>query len=44
MGVKKGDLIDEWKRHAGSCGLVVKVMAGGTLLRQPGGLSGDLSL
>ncbi len=29
MGVKKGDLIDEWKRHAGSCGLVVKVMAGG---------------
>ena len=29
MGVKKGDLIDERKRHPESCGLVVKVMAGG---------------
>jgi hypothetical protein len=29
MGVKKGDLIDERKRHPDSCGLVVKVMAGG---------------
>jgi hypothetical protein len=29
MGVKKGDIIDEHKRHPGSCGLVVKVMGGG---------------
>jgi hypothetical protein len=29
MGVKKGDLIDERKRHPDSCGLVMKVMGGG---------------
>jgi hypothetical protein len=29
MSVKKGDLIDERKRHPESCGLVVKVMGGG---------------
>ncbi len=29
MAVKKGDLIDERKRHPDSCGLVVKVMGGG---------------
>ena len=29
MGIKKGDLIDERKRHPQSCGLVVKVMGGG---------------
>jgi len=29
MAVKKGDLIDEQKRHPGSCGLIVKVMGGG---------------
>ncbi len=29
MGIKKGDIIDEHKRHPGSCGLVVKVMGGG---------------
>jgi hypothetical protein len=29
MSVKKGDLLDEHKRHPGSCGLVIKVMAGG---------------
>jgi hypothetical protein len=29
MAVKKGDLIDERKRHPDSCGLVVKVMDGG---------------
>jgi hypothetical protein len=29
MGLKKGDLIDEHKRHPHSCGLVVKVMGGG---------------
>jgi len=29
MAVKKGDLIDEHKRHPESCGLVVKIMAGG---------------
>jgi hypothetical protein len=29
MGIKKGDLIDEHKRHPDSCGLVVKVMGGG---------------
>lgn len=27
--VKKGDIIDEKKRHPDSCGLMVKVMAGG---------------
>ena len=29
MGLKKGDIIDEYKRHPDSCGLVVKVMGGG---------------
>lgn len=29
MALKKGDLIDEHKRFPESCGLVVKVMAGG---------------
>lgn len=29
MGLKKGDLIDEHKRHPHSCGLLVKVMEGG---------------
>jgi hypothetical protein len=29
MALKKGDLIDERKRHSDSCGLVVKVMGGG---------------
>lgn len=29
MAVKKGDILDEHKRHPDSCGLVVKVMAGG---------------
>ncbi len=29
MGVKKGDIIDEHKRHPNGCGLVVKVMGGG---------------
>ena len=29
MAIKKGDILDELKRHPGSCGLVVKVMAGG---------------
>ena len=29
MALKKGDLIDEHKRHPGSCGLIIKVMAGG---------------
>lgn len=29
MGLKKGDLLDEHKRHPDSCGLVVKVMGGG---------------
>ena len=29
MSLKKGDLIDEHKRHSHSCGLVVKVMGGG---------------
>ncbi len=29
MALKKGDLIDEHKRHPHSCGLVVKVMGGG---------------
>ena len=29
MSVKKGDLIDEFKRHKDGCGLVVKIMGGG---------------
>ena len=29
MGIKKGDLIEERKRHPESCGLVVKIMGGG---------------
>src|SRR3990167_2662054 len=29
MALKKGDIIDEFKRHPGGCGLVVKVMGGG---------------
>ena len=29
MALKKGDIIDEYKRFPGSCGLVVKVMSGG---------------
>jgi hypothetical protein len=29
MALKKGDIIDEYKRHPDSCGLVVKVMSGG---------------
>jgi hypothetical protein len=29
MALKKGDIIDEYKRYPDSCGLVVKVMAGG---------------
>jgi hypothetical protein len=29
MALKKGDIIDERKRHADSCGLVIKVMGGG---------------
>ena len=29
MPVKKGDIIDERKRHPDGCGLVVKVMGGG---------------
>ncbi len=29
MPVKKGDILDERKRHPDSCGLVVKVMGGG---------------
>jgi len=29
MGVKKGDIIDEFKRHTDGCGLVIKVMGGG---------------
>ena len=29
MALKKGDIIDERKRHPDSCGLVVKVMGGG---------------
>ena len=29
MAVKKGDILDERKRHPDSCGLVVKIMAGG---------------
>ncbi len=29
MALKKGDLIDERKRHPDSCGLLIKVMGGG---------------
>ena len=29
MPLRKGDILDEHKRHPGSCGLVVKVMGGG---------------
>lgn len=29
MAVKKGDILDEHKRHPHACGLVVKVMGGG---------------
>ena len=29
MALKKGDILDEHKRHPESCGLVVKVMGGG---------------
>ncbi|MBI4400881.1 MAG: hypothetical protein HY581_04545 [Nitrospirae bacterium] len=29
MAVKKGDIIDERKRHPDSCGLVIKIMGGG---------------
>lgn len=29
MALKKGDILDEFKRHQPSCGLVVKVMGGG---------------
>ena len=29
MALKKGDLIDEHKRHPDSCGLIIKVMGGG---------------
>ena len=29
MPLKKGDIIDEQKRHPESCGLMVKIMAGG---------------
>ena len=29
MAVKKGDILDEFKRYPGSCGLLIKVMAGG---------------
>lgn len=29
MALKKGDILDEFKRHQQSCGLVVKVMGGG---------------
>lgn len=29
MGIKKGDIIDERKRHPESCGLMVKIMGGG---------------
>ncbi len=29
MAIKKGDIIDERKRHPDSCGLVVKIMGGG---------------
>ena len=29
MPLKKGDILDEFKRHQKSCGLVVKIMSGG---------------
>ena len=29
MALKKGDVLDEFKRHPHGCGLVVKVMGGG---------------
>ena len=29
MAVKKGDILDEHKRHPHSCGLVIKIMGGG---------------
>jgi hypothetical protein len=29
MALKKGDIIDEFKRYPESCGLIVKVMSGG---------------
>lgn len=29
MAIKKGDIIDEHKRHPQACGLVVKIMGGG---------------
>lgn len=29
MSLKKGDVIDEFKRYPDSCGLIVKVMSGG---------------
>lgn len=29
MALKKGDILDEFKRHPHACGLVVKVMGGG---------------
>jgi hypothetical protein len=29
MAIKKGDILDERKRHPESCGLVVKIMGGG---------------
>ena len=29
MALKKGDILDEFKRHQHGCGLVVKVMGGG---------------
>ena len=29
MALKKGDILDEFKRHQRACGLVVKVMGGG---------------
>ena len=29
MALKKGDILDEFKRHPHACGLIVKVMGGG---------------
>lgn len=29
MAIKKGDILDEHKRHPHSCGLIIKVMGGG---------------
>jgi hypothetical protein len=34
MALKKGDIIDEYKRFPESCGLVVKVLAGGKGFRK----------